>query len=277
MMTTDEDSKARVLVLVLCGLAGAGKTTLATWLADKAAREHEDLRVRVSRISFDEIEVRPWGEAYDPETWKRSRAEALARVETEALPFNPAVPGERKLVLVDDNMHLRSMRRQIFQIARKHRTDFAILHLRLPLREASARNEARGEARAVPEAVLAKMHASFEAPGESDRIPFERKTVRVDAERRVDVEEVWRAIEDRWGAPVSDRHAPASEMARKLAGQSACAASARHQLDNEMRREVSAAVQEWRLEGVPGEEIAKRVREFGKAKKEAVSRAPRSL
>jgi hypothetical protein len=125
------------MVLVLCGLPGAGKSTLARRLMQRSGGGH----LEVHHLSFDDIffgdESSADVEQFDASKWRLSREQALLQVEhliQDSLqpdglsPYTPslcdgtptlsALAGNR-LIVVDDNMHYRSMRRQCFQVAKK--------------------------------------------------------------------------------------------------------------------------------------------------------------
>ena len=67
-------------------------------------------------------------------------------------------------MLVDDNMHYRSMRRQCYRLARDCRAAYAVLHVACSLEEALRRNGSRhGASRLSPE-LIRKMDAVMEVP-----------------------------------------------------------------------------------------------------------------
>lgn len=124
------------MVLVLCGLPGAGKTTLARRLARASATRDGEQPVEVHHISFDDAyfcdgivaasgEVVAVAVDFEADRWRRSRALALLEVERridESRQTNNtggACASRRQLIVVDDNMYYRSMRHQCYLLAKK--------------------------------------------------------------------------------------------------------------------------------------------------------------
>jgi O-phosphoseryl-tRNA(Sec) kinase len=120
-----EEGSARAMLLVLCGLPGAGKTTLARRLASSLTDGPAQVQAEVRHCSFDsvyfggddggsEAEAPP---EFELGRWRQSRAQALAQV--ERLIAESRAPTSSSLVVVDDNMYYRSMRHQCYLIAKK--------------------------------------------------------------------------------------------------------------------------------------------------------------
>ena len=141
-----DDDIARACLLTMCGLPGAGKSTLARAVAARA----ESDGIRVSLVSFDDIERRlatekseasgDWG--FDAATWKAARVEALATVErlllceAEAENVDEDGGGEkdhrrRALIIADDNFYYAGMRQQCHRMALRARRARAALRLHL--------------------------------------------------------------------------------------------------------------------------------------------------
>ncbi len=145
-------------VYVLCGLAFAGKSTLA------AALEAE-LGARV--VSLDEINARrglAGGAGIADEEWRRTHRLALAELE-EAL----RQPGA---VVIDDTNCWRWLRDAYRAVAAANGRPTVVLHLDVPLEEALARlRRNRDDPRRAPvrEDVLLALADSFEAPAADER------------------------------------------------------------------------------------------------------------
>ena len=264
---------AHTCLVVLCGLPGAGKTTLSENLVREVEKTHgstSSLKVVPKHIAFDEVggddvQGRSSSE-YDPDVWKKNRRKAHELVEAEVSTAPVELGEERKLVIVDDNMHLRSMRRQMYLLARQHRTDFVIVYVHIPLSEALGRNVRRGSS-SVPEHVISRMHSTFEPPSEN----WEAKTVELNALESPDMEDLWEVLKAQWKEPVSDFHSPQASNARKVAGQISNAKSSLHQLDQTLRKELSEAVLAWKSENIPPEVISQRVKEANISRKKALA------
>mmetsp|Transcript_9615 Transcript_9615/g.31403 ORF Transcript_9615/g.31403 Transcript_9615/m.31403 type:complete len:324 (-) Transcript_9615:161-1132(-) len=150
---------ARGVLVALIGLPAAGKSTLARQLGEDAEwiRFDDDLEAAVTVSG-----------RFDEETWRASRAKALARV-GEALSQGKA------LVLADDNCFYRSMRHTLFKLARDSFYAFATVFLDVDVDVAIARNAARTDDR-VPDDTITKMAAIFERPDPDDH-PWERHSL----------------------------------------------------------------------------------------------------
>ncbi|CAN0390220.1 unnamed protein product, partial [Ectocarpus sp. 13 AM-2016] len=78
------------------------------------------------------------------------------------------------VVLADDNMHFRSMRHEVFRLARKYGCGYAQIFFPTHVEIAVKRNTARGTP--VAEAVIRKMAANIQPP-DPKRFKWERHTV----------------------------------------------------------------------------------------------------
>ena len=174
-----DDDIARACLLTMCGLPGAGKSTLARAVAARA----ESDGIRVSLVSFDDIERRlatekreasgDWG--FDAATWKAARVEALATVErlllceAEAENVDEDGGGEkdhrrRALIIADDNFYYAGMRQQCHRMARRTRAAYAQLFVSISVAQAHKRNESRDKNDVVPRDALERMADQFEPP-----------------------------------------------------------------------------------------------------------------
>jgi mRNA turnover protein 4 len=90
---------------------------------------------------------------FDPQLWKLSRVVALqwaqaivSRVRSQASSASSSsIVPPPQLLLLDDNFALRSMRRRVFQLARRMRTAFLQLHVSCEVETAVRRNAQRNE------------------------------------------------------------------------------------------------------------------------------------
>ena len=179
---------ARACLLTMCGLPGAGKSTLARAVAARA----ESDGIRVSLVSFDDVERRLASEkseasasrgddaggptpGFDAATWKAARVEALVTVErlllceAEAENVDEDGGGEkdhrrRALIIADDNFYYAGMRQQCHRVARRARAAYAQLFVSISEAQAHKRNESRDKNDVVPRDALERMADQFEPP-----------------------------------------------------------------------------------------------------------------
>jgi len=274
----NDERSARTCLLALCGLPGAGKTTLSRRMARHLAETHPKVLPKV--ISFDEVgEQAGLGEEYSPEVWKANRRKAHSLVESE-LKQDPGDAGQKKLVIVDDNAHLRSMRRQMYLLARKHRAAFVILYLETPLSVALESNDTRRDVAegsskkndVVPAHVITKMDRDLEVP-DGKRNKWESKSIRIStllsSQGPPNPEErLWEQIAELWREPVPME---AVVDASSSSSSGAPSLSEIHQFDLAKRKEVSSLVEEWRRSGLPKEEIQARVKRANQQRKKAMA------
>ncbi len=119
-MAREEGAPASAVLLVLCGLPAAGKTSFARQLAERSSAAGAD-GMDVHHVCFDAL-AEAESATFDVLAWRRARSKASETVEAllaarrkEALTR----PVRRLVVVIDDNMHLRSMRRQYMRLAQK--------------------------------------------------------------------------------------------------------------------------------------------------------------
>jgi tRNA uridine 5-carbamoylmethylation protein Kti12 len=276
------------MVLVLCGLPGAGKSTLARRLAQSSVTHIDgELQVEVHHISFDDVdiggvvaassEVEEVAIDFEADRWRRSRVLALLEVERridESRQTNNSVGtcASRRLIVVDDNMYYRSMRHQCYLLAKKRScplllgastaplphpsttttTDevpYGQVYVEVPLAVALARNARRTGPARVPDEIIERMHARFEAPLPADH-GWERHTCVVHPEREeepecdvaadLDLQRLWQAIAAMW----SDNFVRACEERererRRDEDREQCLTNFLHRLDQQLRSRVAS-------------------------------------
>lgn len=76
-----------------------------------------------------------------------------------------ATPSPSTIILMDDNFHLRGMRKQIHRLLLRYQPiRFGILHVQTPINVCLERNRIRAGLRRVPDDIILKMDAAFESP-----------------------------------------------------------------------------------------------------------------
>jgi len=173
-----ESIECDIVILVLMGIPGAGKSTFAEKYAKYLTEQQRDIgAVHVSYDKLIPLEVQKQTVNEDG-LWKKLRTNILESVdlrihehkgtacELERNDFYDKVKleGEHKkrVLIIDDNNQLSSMRYPYFQIARKHEIGFCQLHLTVEIETALRLNKHRsGE---IPESVIHNMASSMEPP-----------------------------------------------------------------------------------------------------------------
>ena len=151
MMASDEEVKAHAVALVMMGLPASGKTSTCAELVRLAGAVDGDIDIAidVQVVSFDDLFEMARPSAPDSvAAWHASRRNALDAL-TRALQ-RERIPGRRRVVVVDDTMVLRSMRRRVHRIAADAGAAYACAYVRVPFEAAAARVWAH--LRAAPEA-----------------------------------------------------------------------------------------------------------------------------
>ena len=165
---TDSPTSSYKTVVLLCGLPASGKSTLARKLEDHYSNQEEGAK-RLIHLEYDAFEdilfsqQQQGGEEEEEArrgAWNQAREVALQKLEQTILeaPGSPPL-----LILLDDNFHLRGMRKQIHRILLKYRPiRFGLVWMETPLGVCLERNRKRE--RKIPEHVISKMHSTFEPP-----------------------------------------------------------------------------------------------------------------
>ncbi|KAE8895858.1 hypothetical protein PF005_g2212 [Phytophthora fragariae] len=174
-----------ILVLV-CGLPAAGKTTLVKQLVDNGNNESR----LYERISFDDLydqmaaadeDCKP--SEFDPDKWKASQQAMVlhvtTRLEQQSASIRENGTTQQLVLLVDDNFQYRSLRKRFFHLAVQLNCGFAVLYVNVGADICRERNKARGMNRnedvRVPDEVFQRMAEVFEAPN-GDQNPWDVST-----------------------------------------------------------------------------------------------------
>lgn len=145
-------------VILFGGLPASGKSTLARRLVEWFGQG-------VIHLEYDELEddiIQQKIEEERREAWNQARKVALNKLEMylQKLKSNEESPS---IFLLDDNFHLRGMRKQIHRLLLNHKPlHFGIIWMRTPLDVCLERNQRRE--RKIPLDVFEKMNQAMEAP-----------------------------------------------------------------------------------------------------------------
>jgi len=253
--------RANAFVLVLSGLPGSGKTTLATRLKTRVVELEPTYEVvhacydayeRAARAETTSSSEEGVG-TFDPVVWKASReraAEDVRRAIERANAKSASNDGvsmsgkSMTLVIVDDNMYYHGMRWKMFRDARDARACCATAHVvTRDVETTRVRNARREGDEVVSDEVFDRMSRAFEAPvlttpGDGAAFP----AFVVEADDVVDVDKVWTTILELWGPPPPVPATEAEREAEREIARAETANSALHALDVRARAAVSAAV-----------------------------------
>lgn len=256
-------------ICVLSGIPAAGKTSLTRALVQEFQQQQQPPAAPSLNVCFDEIyeaRLKPPASAssFSPDDWQAARQEAQRRTSTflqECSSSSPTTPG---FVLVDDNMHYRSMRFEYFRVAQRASASFVQLHVHCATDEARRRNAQRSGFARVPEASFDRLLEQFEAP-DPQRFFFERQTLSPDTSTSLpDPAELLDRIRELWklGPAPALPDSELLETRRRLA-RITTQSSLVHQLDLHTRKALGSLVLELsqRHPGLDQAALAKRLNE----------------
>eukprot|EP00055_Hartaetosiga_balthica_P011039 m.49148 g.49148 ORF g.49148 m.49148 type:complete len:298 (-) comp7437_c0_seq1:416-1309(-) len=152
-------------IVIVCGLPGSGKSFVSSLLLGILQHGTQDaVDGDWVGIDFDDICE---GEGKCPsciqddgimeeKQWKEKRKEAINVVE--------GLLHQNKCVIVDDTFHLRSMRRQLYQVAREAEVGFGILFVKSDVKVCVNRDRLRDHP--IGSEMISNMATRFEEPQE---------------------------------------------------------------------------------------------------------------
>ncbi|KAL7484883.1 hypothetical protein ACHAW6_010495 [Cyclotella cf. meneghiniana] len=209
-MASDSIPASYASVVLLCGLPGSGKSTLAQMLEFSALSYDKTLVIDYDKIAIEDIEkpstvigkhdvakhdiekragdgdVEQNGtsegtgfDLHDLESWRKSRKTARSKLK-DALRAHFSSEedfssrAKSLLIIMDDNFHLKSMRRDIYRTCQEFLTElststigFITLYVSTPLEVCIEQNNKREGKQRVPEVVVRRMADVIEPPDPS--------------------------------------------------------------------------------------------------------------
>ena len=176
----------QISVVLLAGLPASGKSTLARKLTkrfnpDDDTTDEENM-ARLIHIEYDDLEEGLLSfidsekddidgndddkiETRRRDAWNQARQRAVEKMEEEIQNIKDTPCTKNTIILMDDNFHLRGMRKQIHRLLLVHKPiRYGILYLTTPLEVCLERNHKRSGRRKIPSDVIEKMAASLEPP-----------------------------------------------------------------------------------------------------------------
>ncbi|MHA1380016.1 MAG: AAA family ATPase [Candidatus Helarchaeota archaeon] len=141
-------------LLVFIGIPSVGKTTFAKKLAKKFKEEGYQIII----IGSDDIRnmIPDYNEDFDP------KLEPIIREMTQNLIKTGLKHGFN--VINDDLNYYKSMRHDLFEIAKENNCLFFLIYFKIPLEIALKRNEKRGLP--IPNSVIKNIYEKLDDPGE---------------------------------------------------------------------------------------------------------------
>ena len=241
MTTVITPTSTSATVLLMCGLPGSGKSTLVR-------------RLKLSSMDYDKIQVIDYDHiateieqstatqqsshhpaqeqiifgSNDLEAWRQSRIDALHKLkDTLQSHFtSDVITNKSLLVVMDDNFHLKSMRREIFrscqEVSADHKSTigFVTLFVSTPLEVCIERNKQREGKHRVPDAVIQKMAAIIEPPDPSKTYgSFEKIYLTMNNHDRADdevLEQIHRRLKESLSSPIPPKYEVSPEEIAQL-------------------------------------------------------------
>ncbi|TRY73492.1 hypothetical protein TCAL_13419 [Tigriopus californicus] len=258
-------AKPQICILVLLGLPGSGKTTLA-----QNMRVHLKEKFKVILVSYDDLiplaEQAQLSQNSDDKAWKEARKlilngvhalinpaqSGLSLAEVQEFKTKLGIPEDEPesskdtLVIVDDNNYYASMRYEYYQLARSNQTGFCQLHIDVGLTEAQNRNEERDQK--IPNEVIQVMDKRFEAPNPLknswEQFSFSTQVIQNDSSNLIEmVETIVSLALNNPVKPIPEVDDEARDRSRAK-----CTASIVHQADKVLRKHIGRKMKDVKSE-----------------------------
>eukprot|EP00927_Polykrikos_kofoidii_P074270 TRINITY_DN70256_c0_g1_i1.p1 TRINITY_DN70256_c0_g1~~TRINITY_DN70256_c0_g1_i1.p1 ORF type:complete len:373 (+),score=55.52 TRINITY_DN70256_c0_g1_i1:127-1245(+) len=163
------DVEAEVCLLLVCGLPGCGKTSFCRAIVEKFASLRQ-ASFDCQHVCYDDLEVEcrvalsNSGDKFDPAAWRLSRKKAVDVVRECVTKRSNDRTTSRLVLILDDNMYYRSMRRNWYHLAIENRFAFRQVFLQASVQTCLERNSGRPPISQVPEFSIRHMAEVFEWP-----------------------------------------------------------------------------------------------------------------
>ncbi|KFU89948.1 L-seryl-tRNA(Sec) kinase, partial [Chaetura pelagica] len=167
-------------------------------------------------------------------------------------------------LILDDNFYYRSMRYEVYQLARKYSLSFCQVFLECPLECCLQRNRLRSHP--LPDETIELMATKIEVP-DAKKNPWERNSLILKSSgcTSEDDEQIISLLATALENPVKQNE---EDTEQKEADRAICAASAVHQADQTCRRLISQAMRDARDKNLLPSEMKSLAEELNKLKVE---------
>merc|ERR1739838_170645 len=256
---------------LLCGLPGTGKTSLCLKLLSK-----DESELRFLHISYDELIGHLDLENKVDNKWKDSRRDVISLVAdiTKQLlsgcPINQDFINDKHnflcgdtlnglfkslktivtdkpsyiVLLIDDNMHYKSMRKCYYQLATSLGIGSLVLYLHCPLVVCQQRIASRGNQLSVTSKTLAKMSQNMEPPNDST-VPTKAVFLKLDSRytyQEDSLSKIFKSLEICSKSPLNVS-VTSAKVAECVQQKLLTLNSISHQADNSLRKIINKSFQ----------------------------------
>ena len=163
----------------------------------------------------------------DLQSWRKTRVTALANLkDILTLHFTEDTVNSSISIVMDDNFHLRSMRRDVYRTCQEIlaiRTQaiigFSTIYFQTPLEVCNERNNTRSGKACIPVDVIRRMDASIESPDASKPYAsFERFNISIDNNNNIDDihADMYTCIKQSLKSPILPKNELSSEEVVKI-------------------------------------------------------------
>lgn len=152
-------------ILLVCGLPGCGKSSFCRRLLQKSSTEALMGAAAWHHLCYDDVEAEVRvaagnGSGFDPGTWQAARRQVAQRAQALIAQGD----GRKQVLVLDDNMYYRSMRKHWYHFATEQGCSFHQVFLQASPEICLERNRARPPSGQVPDFSIRHMADVFEWP-----------------------------------------------------------------------------------------------------------------